>query len=78
MQLTRLAALVAATTLIAGCGAQYTIADRSKLAASRGSQIAAINLLPLPGQLPVGVVTGGLGGGYLVWLLWREHRTGRA
>ena len=38
----RLAALVAATTLIAGCGAQYTIADRSKLAASRGSQIAAI------------------------------------
>ncbi|GAB2935221.1 iron chelate uptake ABC transporter family permease subunit [Micromonospora polyrhachis] len=35
-------------------------------------------LLPLPGQLPVGVVTGGLGGGYLAWLLWREHRSGRA
>jgi iron complex transport system permease protein len=34
--------------------------------------------LPLHGQLPVGVVTGGLGGCYLTWLLWREHRTGRA
>jgi iron complex transport system permease protein len=32
-------------------------------------------LLPLPGQLPVGVVTGGLGGAYLAWLLWRQHRT---
>ena len=52
MQLTRLAALVAATTLIAGCGAQYTIADRSKLSASRGSLLAASNLLPLPGQTP--------------------------
>jgi hypothetical protein len=37
---------------LAGCGAQYTIADRSKLTASRGSQIAALNLLPLPGQAP--------------------------
>lgn len=34
-------------------------------------------LLPLPGALPVGVVTGGLGGVYLAWLLWREHRAGR-
>jgi iron complex transport system permease protein len=33
--------------------------------------------LPLPGQLPVGVVTGGLGGAYLSWLLWRERRAGR-
>ena len=33
--------------------------------------------LPRPGQLPVGVVTGGLGGAYLSWLLWRERRAGR-
>lgn len=32
-------------------------------------------LLPLPSQPPVGVVTGGLGGCYLAWLLWREHRS---
>jgi iron complex transport system permease protein len=35
-------------------------------------------LLPLPGALPVGVVTGFLGGVYLVWLLWRENVAGRA
>jgi iron complex transport system permease protein len=28
-------------------------------------------------QLPVGVVTGVLGGGYLVWLLATERRAGR-
>jgi iron complex transport system permease protein len=28
-------------------------------------------------QLPVGVLTGVLGGGYLVWLLAVERRTGR-
>ncbi|WP_255276078.1 iron chelate uptake ABC transporter family permease subunit [Actinomadura madurae] len=28
-------------------------------------------------QLPVGVVTGLLGGGYLVWLLVTERKTGR-
>jgi len=38
--------------VLAACGAQYTIADRSKLTASRGSLIAASNLLPLPGQAP--------------------------
>ncbi|RDG34920.1 FecCD family ABC transporter permease [Streptomyces corynorhini] len=27
--------------------------------------------------LPVGVVTGVVGGGYLAWLLWRERRSGR-
>ncbi|MEV1146170.1 iron chelate uptake ABC transporter family permease subunit, partial [Micromonospora sp. NPDC049799] len=32
----------------------------------------------VPGhQLPVGVVTGVLGGGYLVWLLATERRAGR-
>ncbi|MDI5941068.1 iron chelate uptake ABC transporter family permease subunit, partial [Micromonospora sp. DH15] len=32
----------------------------------------------VPGhQLPVGVVTGALGGGYLVWLLATERRAGR-
>ncbi|MFB4265980.1 FecCD family ABC transporter permease [Nonomuraea sp. GTA35] len=30
--------------------------------------------LPTPGQLPVGVLTGGLGGLYLAWLLYREWR----
>lgn len=29
-------------------------------------------------QLPVGVVTGVLGGAYLIWLLWNEWRGGRA
>jgi iron complex transport system permease protein len=28
-------------------------------------------------QLPVGVVTGVIGGGYLVWLLAMERRAGR-
>lgn len=41
-----------AACVVAACGAQYTIADRSKLTASRGSLIAASNLLPLPGQAP--------------------------
>ncbi|MFI7616743.1 FecCD family ABC transporter permease [Nonomuraea terrae] len=31
--------------------------------------------LPTPGQLPVGVLTGGLGGIYLAWLIYREWRT---
>ncbi|NRQ31997.1 iron chelate uptake ABC transporter family permease subunit [Nonomuraea sp. NN258] len=31
--------------------------------------------LPTPGQLPVGVLTGGLGGIYLAWLLYREWRS---
>ncbi|GIH77773.1 FecCD family ABC transporter permease [Planobispora longispora] len=34
--------------------------------------------LPTPGQLPVGVLTGGLGGLYLAWLLHREWRAGRS
>ncbi len=51
-QLTRRLALATALSFVAACGAQYTIADRSKLTASRGSQLAAINLLPLPGQAP--------------------------
>ncbi|OUC94754.1 FecCD family ABC transporter permease [Streptosporangium minutum] len=34
--------------------------------------------LPTPGQLPVGVLTGGLGGLYLAWLLHREWRSGRS
>ena len=29
------------------------------------------------GRLPVGVVTGVLGGGYLLWLLVTERRAGR-
>jgi iron complex transport system permease protein len=33
--------------------------------------------LPLPGALPVGVVTGFAGGVYLIRLLWRENRAGR-
>jgi hypothetical protein len=48
----RLVALAVAATLLGACGAQYTIADRSKLVPSRGSLIAAGNLLPLPGQAP--------------------------
>ncbi|MGW0506168.1 FecCD family ABC transporter permease [Micromonospora sp. NPDC003241] len=36
-----------------------------------------VALRALPGQLPVGVVTGVLGGGYLVWLLATERRAGR-
>ncbi|MBB2912317.1 iron complex transport system permease protein [Streptosporangium becharense] len=34
--------------------------------------------LPTTGQLPVGVLTGGLGGLYLAWLLHREWRAGRS
>ncbi|MFC5832432.1 FecCD family ABC transporter permease [Nonomuraea insulae] len=30
--------------------------------------------LPTPGQVPVGVLTGGIGGLYLAWLLFREWR----
>lgn len=48
----RLAALVTAASLTAACGAQYTIADRSKIKPSAGSRIASGNLLPLPGQAP--------------------------
>lgn len=48
----RIAAVTLAATLLSACGAQYTIADRSKLAPSAGSRIAAANLLPLPGQAP--------------------------
>ncbi|GIJ37827.1 FecCD family ABC transporter permease [Micromonospora andamanensis] len=36
-----------------------------------------VALRALPGQLPVGVVTGVIGGGYLVWLLATERRAGR-
>lgn len=52
VRLDRLAALTVAATLLGACGAQYTIADRSKLTPSRGSRIASGNLLPLPGQPP--------------------------
>lgn len=52
MSTRRLASLALAATLLSACGAQYTIADRSKLAPSPGSRIAAANLLPLPGQAP--------------------------
>ncbi|GIH96500.1 FecCD family ABC transporter permease [Planobispora siamensis] len=38
----------------------------------------AVQRLPTPGQLPVGVLTGGLGGLYLAWLLHREWRAGRS
>ncbi len=48
----RLVALALAATFLGACGAQYTIADRSKLKPSGGSRIAAGNLLPLPGQAP--------------------------
>ncbi|WP_049559220.1 FecCD family ABC transporter permease [Nonomuraea sp. SBT364] len=34
-----------------------------------------VQRLPTPGQLPVGVLTGGLGGIYLAWLLYREWRS---
>ncbi|MBW4716874.1 FecCD family ABC transporter permease [Saccharothrix obliqua] len=33
--------------------------------------------LTSPGELPVGVVTGAVGGVYLAWLLYREWRSGR-
>lgn len=46
----RLAAIAVAASFLGACGAQYTIADRSKLAPSAGSRIAAANLLPMPGQ----------------------------
>ncbi|MFV2100921.1 FecCD family ABC transporter permease [Micromonospora sp. LOL_024] len=36
-----------------------------------------VALRVLPGQLPVGVVTGVIGGGYLAWLLATERRAGR-
>ncbi|GAA0364362.1 iron chelate uptake ABC transporter family permease subunit [Micromonospora gifhornensis] len=39
-----------------------------------GDQVA---LRAFPSQLPVGVVTGVLGGGYLVWLLATQRRAGR-
>ncbi len=52
MSRSRLVALGVATSFLTACGAQYTIADRSKLSASRGSLLAASNLLPLPGQTP--------------------------
>lgn len=52
MSRSRLVALAVTASFLGACGAQYTIADRSKLAPSRGSQIAAANLLPLPGQAP--------------------------
>lgn len=52
MRPVRLLAAATAASLVAACGAQYTIADRSRLSASRGSVIAAGNLLPLPGQAP--------------------------
>nr|WP_067970223.1 iron chelate uptake ABC transporter family permease subunit [Nocardiopsis trehalosi] len=38
----------------------------------------AAQRLVAPAQLPVGAVTAVIGGGYLVWLLYREWRTGRA
>ncbi|MBG0815838.1 iron chelate uptake ABC transporter family permease subunit [Planomonospora sp. ID82291] len=38
----------------------------------------AVQRLPTSGQLPVGVLTGGLGGLYLAWLLHREWRAGRS
>lgn len=41
-----------------------------------GADIAAQRAFP-GSQLPVGVVTGVLGGGYLVWLLATERRAGR-
>nr|WP_235001188.1 iron chelate uptake ABC transporter family permease subunit [Marinactinospora thermotolerans] len=41
------------------------------------SDLVAQRLLA-PTQLPVGVITSVIGGGYLVWLLYREWRTGRA
>ncbi|MEV4418852.1 iron chelate uptake ABC transporter family permease subunit [Patulibacter sp. NPDC049589] len=41
------------------------------------SDFAAQRLFP-DQQLPVGVVTGVAGGGYLIWLLWNEWRGGRA
>jgi iron complex transport system permease protein len=41
------------------------------------SDFAAQRLLA-PAQLPVGVITGGVGGVYLAWLLSREWRKGRA
>lgn len=48
----RLAALAVAGSFLGACGAQYTIADRSKLLPSAGSRIASGNLLPMPGQAP--------------------------
>jgi|GEM_PF-3542126 len=48
----RLIALAVSASLLGACGAQYTIADRSKLAPSPGSRIAAANLVPMPGQAP--------------------------
>lgn len=48
----RLTAVAVVASLLGACGAQYTIADRSKLKPSPGSRIASGNLLPLPGQAP--------------------------
>ena len=72
-----LAAPQLARRLTAGTGAGVVPAGLMGAVLLCAADLVA-RLLPLPGQLPVGVVTGGLGGGYLVWLLWREHRTGRA
>jgi iron complex transport system permease protein len=41
-----------------------------------GSDLAAQRVLPAT-QLPVGVMTGAIGGIYLAWLLSREWRKGR-
>ena len=35
-------------------------------------------IAPALGPLPVGIVTGGLGGAYLIWLLFHEWRRGGA
>ena len=52
VRLVRLAATAVAVSYLGACGAQYTIADRSKLTPSAGSRIASSNLLPMPGQAP--------------------------
>ena len=40
-----------------------------------GSDVVAQHLLPLAQAVPVGVVTGAVGGPYLIWLLATHRRT---
>nr|WP_232524476.1 iron chelate uptake ABC transporter family permease subunit [Nocardiopsis gilva] len=68
-QLARRLARANGTTLVGGALMGAALLLTADLVAQRALA---------PSQLPVGAVTAVIGGGYLVWLLYREWRTGRA
>ncbi|WP_433223475.1 FecCD family ABC transporter permease [Dactylosporangium sp. CS-047395] len=63
--------------LTRGPGAQLVPAGAMGAALLLAADFAAQRVIP-SGQLPVGVLTGALGGLYLCWLLAREWRSGRS